>query len=131
MGFSDLASEYASRLQGGLLVVDDLPNLNSDRRLADYFGVLATTMDAAGGRILVTSHAQLPDSVRAVLRSPAIEWRVPAMTSKEISDLMEVAQLPATFRQAGLVDTVRADHFWPPHPRSRYDPLHDVRATIR
>ena len=108
MGFSDLASEYASRLQGGLLVVDDLPNLNSDRRLADYFGVLATTMDAVGARILVTSHAQLPDSVRTVLRSPAIEWRVPAMTSKEISDLMEVAHLPAPFRQAGLVDTVQA-----------------------
>src|SRR6185503_20668841 len=58
--FSDVASEYAENLGSGLLVLDDVPDVNADSLLADRLNQLIRIVSVSGqGHVLITGHAPL------------------------------------------------------------------------
>jgi len=104
----DVISAYANGLGDGLLVIDELPNLTSDRRLADYVAVLIAAVESRSGHILVTTQAPVAVRLHEVVHTPISEWPVPRMAAGEVSDLMSQAQLPESLRRPQFVDTIVA-----------------------
>jgi hypothetical protein len=108
VAFEEIARDYADHLSSGLLILDDVPDLNSDSLLAEQTATLAATIEAGGGRLMLTSHSRLPEQMRGVLHSLPAEWRIPPMEVDDISMLVEAAQLPSLFQQRAVATAIRA-----------------------
>lgn len=102
----DVVSAYATALDAGLLVIDDLPNLTSDQRLADYVASLAAAVESRSGRILVTTQASIAECLHTAVRRPIRETPVPPMTVDEVRDLMVRAEIFESLQQLPLVESI-------------------------
>lgn len=89
-------------------VLDNVPDLNSDRHLADHILALASALRTFGGRLLLTGQAGLPQRVTAPLEPGLREFRLPPLNANEVREFLSSASVDPRYSQAGVLDAILA-----------------------
>jgi len=105
----ELARQAAVRVgTGGLLIIDEVPDLIRDPQLGDRLVGLTTTFRQLGVKVLTTAQRGIPPSIQGHLDTAIAESSIPSMRQEDIQEMLTAAGAPPAFHRPNFINLIHA-----------------------
>ena len=103
----ELARQAAVRVgTGGLLIIDEVPDLIRDPQLGDRLVGLTTTFRQLGVKVLTTAQRGIPPSIQGHLDTAIAESSIPSMRQEDIQEMLTTAGAPPAFHRPSFINLI-------------------------